>query len=82
RHIERFKDKHQDQEPYVKDDRWVVDTARRYTDANVLLDELVKARRGFGKTLRELEDVEVVAGQDVLNIKSDGWLKYLNEYME
>ncbi|MFH1404464.1 MAG: CCA tRNA nucleotidyltransferase, partial [Candidatus Altiarchaeota archaeon] len=46
RHIERFKDKHQDQEPYVKDDRWVVDTARRYTDANVLLDELVKARRG------------------------------------
>jgi tRNA nucleotidyltransferase (CCA-adding enzyme) len=82
KHIERFKEKHVEHEPYVRDGRWVVDMRRRFTEAGQLLEFLVFSRRGFGKNLRGLKDVGIVSGTGVLSLDGGGWLEYLNVYLD
>jgi len=59
-HIERFKDKYRGKS-YIKDGRWVVDRKRKYCTVDALFDNLIVSRRGFGKNLRELDDVSILS---------------------
>ncbi len=80
-HQERFTKKYAGDKPYVKDGRWVVDTARKYCDAGDFLSALASEKRGFGKNLREMKDPGLVEG-DIFGVDGEPWLKYLNEYLD
>lgn len=78
---ERFTSKYGNDKPYIKDGRWVVDTRRRYRRVEDLLGELAETRRGFGKTLRQV-GAEVLVDGAIFGLGDDGWLRFLNEYLE
>jgi len=63
---ERFLGKYKKFRPYIWEDRWVADVRRRYADVEGLLLDIVKSRSGFGKNLRDAEDVEILSFEDLL----------------
>jgi tRNA nucleotidyltransferase (CCA-adding enzyme) len=81
-HQERFTQKYSDDRPYVKDGRWVVDTKRKYRVVVDLIPELVSEKRGFGKNLREMDEPQVLYDDGLFSIGDEGFLKFLNEYLD
>jgi tRNA nucleotidyltransferase (CCA-adding enzyme) len=80
-HQERFTQKYRDDKPYVKDGRWVVDTRRRYKFVVDLIPVIVSEKRGFGKNLREVDDVGVLEDAGLFTLDCPGWLEFLNQYL-
>ena len=81
-HQERFTQKYRGDRPYVKDGRWVVDTRRKYRVPGDLIPEILSEKRGFGKNIRELGDAEILEGEGLFAIGDEGWLRFLNEYLD
>ncbi|MFH0862303.1 MAG: CCA tRNA nucleotidyltransferase [Candidatus Altiarchaeota archaeon] len=79
---ERFVEKYRQDKPYIKDGRWVVDTKRRYRTALQLMPEILAKKKGFGKNIRDLKDVEVLEDSGLFMIKDPGWLGFLNGYLD
>jgi len=78
---EKFLEKYKKYLPYIKEDRWVADIKRNYTQIEELFPDIIKNRSGFGKNLRELPDVKMLSGEDLLKTKSSDLLRLLDKLM-
>ena len=79
---EKFAEKYRKDKPYIKDGRWVVDTKRRITQARTVLQNLVESKNGFGKNLREAEEIRILEDEKILSIKDEGWHKHLTKILD
>jgi tRNA nucleotidyltransferase (CCA-adding enzyme) len=78
---EKFLEKYKKYIPYIKEDRWVADIKRNHTEIEQLFPEIIKNRSGFGKNLRDLPDVKMVSGVELLKTKSLELLKMLDRLL-
>ena len=78
---EKFLEKYKKYLPYIKEDRWVADIKRNYTEIEQLFPEIIKNRSGFGKNLRELKDVKMMSCEDLLKTKNSELLKVLDRLL-
>jgi len=79
-HQERFKEKYESEEPYIKDGHWVVDTKRKYTKIEKLTPQILKEKRGFGKQLRNSK-LDTLSGEKVVDLEGLEYRKYLTEFL-
>ncbi len=63
---EKFLEKYKRYSPYIKHDRWVVDTKREFRKVEELLPKILKEKEGFGKNLREIKKFEILADEKIL----------------
>ncbi|MBD3260814.1 MAG: CCA tRNA nucleotidyltransferase [Candidatus Altiarchaeales archaeon] len=80
RHQMRFHQKYENENPYLKDGRWVVDTQRRYTHAREVAHKIMKEKAGFGKRFRQMK-LEILCQEEVVAAGGCGWLKHLTQYL-
>ena len=77
---EKFLEKYDDDKPYIKDGRWVVDCKRKYPGIENFLKLIVKEKRGFGKDLKKAK-LKIVEDKKILSIKGEGYRKFLTKFL-
>lgn len=81
REQENFLSKYRKYKPYIKEGRWVVDTKRKFTGIEEVIPRILEEKHGFGKTLREVKEIEILKGKEVLEIKNKELLKTMNKFL-
>ncbi len=78
---EDFLNKYKKYRPYIKNDRWVVDTKREFRNIDELLKKIVKEKQGFGKDLRKIKKFEILVDRKILKIRDKEFLKFLGRFL-
>ncbi|MBN2014091.1 MAG: CCA tRNA nucleotidyltransferase [Candidatus Altiarchaeota archaeon] len=75
-----FVEKYKDYRPRIEKGRWVAEVRREIIHVEELISEILEERRGFGKNLRELEEISMVEDKYILKIDGKKFLKFLGEF--
>lgn len=78
---EKFLEKYRKYSPYIKDDRWVVDTEREFREVEELLQKILKEKQGFGKNLREIRKFEILTDEKILKIDNKEFLIFMGRFL-
>ena len=78
---EKFLQKYAKYRPYIKEDRWSADIEREYTDIEQLFPKIILDRTGFGKNLRELKEIKMLSGEDILKTRDADLLKVMDKFL-
>jgi len=78
---ENFIEKYKAFRPYIKNGRWVVDTEREFKKIEELLPKLIEERKGFGKNLRDVKKIDIIKGEDILEIENESFLSFMDGFL-
>ncbi len=78
---EKFLQKYAKYPPYIKEDRWVADIEREYTGIEQLFPKIILDRTGFGKNLRELKEIKMLSGEDILKTRDADLLRAMDKFL-
>ncbi len=76
---ESFIEKYKAFRPYIKNGSWVVDTEREFKKIEELLPKLIEERKGFGKNLRGVKEIEII--KDILKIDNKSFLRFMDGFL-
>ncbi len=80
-HQRRFLEKYASQNPYIHEDRWVVESMRPFIQADETMMYLSEKREGFGKNLRDNSNIKIVKEEKLLEGKPDGFLCFMDSFL-
>jgi len=81
REQDKFMAKYREFKPRIEKGRWVADVRREFTGVDKLMPKILKERRGFGKKLRVLKRIGLVADEKILEIDGKEFLSFMGEFI-